>query len=144
MEQCTTLSKPVIYNGVTATTTDRETLKHCTYVEIMRHEVIDQGLYCEFLVPDSECSDGWDLFSKHSRFTLSEVKNHVAQQMTKADDFQYDNYQWSGKLIVSSFHPELQAKVIQEVGVSAAGQVLFTTAMKIVFSGEHFEQLDQL
>jgi hypothetical protein len=45
---------------------------------------------------------------------------------------------------MSSFHPELQAMVIQEIGISAAGPVVFTAAMKIVFSGEHFEQLDQL
>jgi hypothetical protein len=103
MKRCTTLSKPVIYNGVTTTTTDGETVKHRTYVEIMWREVIDRGMHCEFLVPDSGCSDGWDLFYKHSHFTLSEVKNHVAQQITKADVFQYDNYQWSGQLIMSSF-----------------------------------------
>jgi hypothetical protein len=41
MERCTTLSKPVIHNGVTATTTDGETVKHRTWVEIMQREVID-------------------------------------------------------------------------------------------------------
>lgn len=144
MERCTTLSAPIQYNGTLPSTGDGETIKHRTYVAIIRREIIQRGMYCEFLIPDSAAPEGWDLFLKHGRFTLQEVKDHVARMITSADTFQLENLDWSGRLIRSSLHPELLGKVIQEVGVSASGPVTFIAAMKIVFSGEHFEQLDLL
>ena len=45
-------------------------------------------------------------------------------------------------LIRSPLRPELLSKVIQVVRVSARGPVTFTATMKIIVSGEHFEQLD--
>ena len=144
VERCTTMSTPIQYNGTHASTGDGDTIKHRTFVAMLRREIIQRGMYCEFLIPDSAAPGGWDLFLKHGRFTLQEVKDHVAKMITTADTFQLENLDWSGRLIRSSLHPELLGKVIQEVGVSASGPVTFIAAMKIVFSGEHFEQLDLL
>jgi hypothetical protein len=144
MERCTTLSTPMKYNGTLASSAGGETIKHRTFVAILRREIIQKGMYCEFLIPDSAAPDGWDLFQKHGRFTLEEVKDHVVTNSATSDVFQLENLDWSGRLIRSSLHPELLGKVIQEVGVSASGPVTFTATMKIVFSGEHFEQLDIL
>jgi hypothetical protein len=144
MERCTTLSTPIQYNGILSTSADGDSIKHRTFVALLRREIIQKGMYCEFLIPDSAAPDGWDLFYKHGRFTLQEVKDHVAAMSSTCDIFQLENLDWSGRLIRSSLHPELLSKVIQEVGVSASGPVTFTAAMKVVFSGEHFEQLDLL
>jgi hypothetical protein len=144
MERCTTLSTPIQYNGPPVSSSNGETMKHRTFVALIRCEIIQRGMYCEFLIPDSAAPDGWDLFHKHGRFTLQEVKDHVTKAIATADTYQLNNFDWSGRLIRSALHPELLGKVIQDVGVSASGPVTFISAMKIVFSGEHFEQLDLL
>jgi hypothetical protein len=74
MERCTTLSNPIQYNGNWATSTYGEAIKHRTFVAVICREIVHKGMLCEFLIPDSAAPNGWDLFLKHGRSTLQEVK----------------------------------------------------------------------
>jgi hypothetical protein len=79
MERCTALSNPIQHNGTLSSSADGDQVKHRTYVAILRRwMIIQKGMYCELLVPDSATPDGWDLFLKRGRFTLQEIKDHVS------------------------------------------------------------------
>jgi hypothetical protein len=95
---CTTLSNPIQRNGTLSSSADGDQVKHRTYVAILRREIIQKGIYCEFLVPDSAAPDGWDLLLQHGRFTLQEIKDHVFKMITAADTFQLENLDWSDRV----------------------------------------------
>lgn len=96
------------------------------------------------MIPDAHNSSGSDLFKKHSRFSISNIKNFVAKQRRTCEHYAETNYTWSGTLLLSTLHPELYAKVIQAVGVSPSGSEVFIATMKEVHNGTHHEQMEQL
>jgi hypothetical protein len=113
-------------------------------VDLLRRACIQGRFFNEFVIPDAHNPSGSDLFKKHSRFSISNIKNYVAKQRLTCDHYAETNYTWSGTLLLSTLHPELYAKVIQVVGVSPSGPEVFIATMKEVHNGTHYEQMEQL
>jgi hypothetical protein len=113
-------------------------------VEGTSRACIQRGFFNEFVIPDAHNPSGSDLFKKHSRFSISNIKNYVTKQRLTCDHYAETNYTWSGTLLLSTLHPELYAKVIQAVGVSPSGPEVFIATMKEVHNGTHYEQMEQL
>jgi hypothetical protein len=141
---CTTLPDPIVFNGLKAPSADLAAMKTRTYVELVRRACIKRGFFNEFVIPDAHNPAGNDLFKKHSRFSIMQIKEYVANQRLICDPFAETNYVWSGTLLLSTLHPDLYAKVIQEVGVSPSGPEVFIATMKEVHNGAHYEQMEQL
>jgi hypothetical protein len=143
-QACTTLPDSIVFNGLKAPSADHPPMKTRTYVELVRRACIQRGFFNEFVVPDAHNPAGNDLFKKHSRFSILQIKEHVANQRLTCDPYAETNYVWSGTLLLSTLHQELYAKVIQEVGVSPSGPEVFIATMKEVHNGAHYEQMEQL
>lgn len=143
-QACTTLPDPIVFNGLKAPSADHPPMKTRTYVELVRRACIQRGFFNEFVIPDAHNPAGNDLFKKHSRFSILQIKEHVANHRLTCDPYAETNYVWSGTLLLSTLHPELYAKVIQEVGVSPSGPEVFIATMKEVHNGAHYEQMEQL
>lgn len=142
--RCSTLSNPVVYNGLEPSTGEITFINHRSYLQSMRQAVIERGLYGVFLVPDSANQEGWDLFHKHGRFTVVNVQSHTLKLQLIADPYCVNNLKWSGNLLRSTLHPTLKSKVDAVVGVNASGPEVLIAAIKEAFTGDSYEQLEAL
>jgi hypothetical protein len=142
--RCSNLDNPVVYNGLATSTADVTYTPHRVYLQVLRQKVIESGMYDEFLIPDVANPGGWDIFLKPGRFTVDQVKAYIVQQRETCDVFRANNYNWSGRLVMSTLHPDLLRKVIASVGINASGPESFISAIKEAFTGDHYEQLEQL
>lgn len=143
-QRCSNLDNPIIYNGLETSTADVTYIPHRVYLQVLRQKIIESGMYDEFLIPDAANPSGWDMFLKPGRFTVDKIKAYIAQQRETCDVFRANNYNWSGRLVISTLHPDLLRKVIASVGINASGPEVFISAIKEAFTGDHYEQLEQL
>jgi hypothetical protein len=89
-------------------------------VELVRRSCIQCGFFNEIVFPDADSPAGNDLFKKHSRFSISQIQDHVTNQRLTCDSYVENNYVWGRTFLHSTLHRQLYAKVTQEVGAPVA------------------------
>ena len=106
-----------------------------TFKSKLRTHMIRNGMFNVFCIKDDN-DDDFNLFQKHARFTLNEVKHYLNKRETYGlvDTFEFENLTYSGMFIRNSIGPDLLHQLHQEVGISASGPVTFVALMRIIFS----------
>ena len=137
-EACTTY-KGTPFNGIGKDNPGTMAVK--TFKDTVRQHMISQGMWDVFLIPDpANKSISWDLFKKHGRFTLTYVKQVIAERMSKrdwADQSALANLNWSGQYMRNVISAELLTKVLKDVEITASGPEVFIAIMRIMFTDSY-------
>jgi hypothetical protein len=119
--------------------------KVSVYKQSCKLHMLDCGMLDVFLIPDPLTpTTKYNLFDKTSRFTLDAVQRHIASFKLRADHWEIDNLQLSGKFLLASLSATLLSSVIAEIGLDASGPEVLSATMTVLYKGAGSDVLDNV
>ena len=92
-----------------------------TYKDIIRSHMIKHGMWDIFQYREPKSGVKVDLLTTLGRFDLAEIKTYISKQRAIADEYELQNFAWSGKYLLSSISPSLYKDVLKKVTINASG-----------------------